>query len=108
MSMVASQVVNYMDTAGYQIVVIFRLENHIKKELTKYQTTNKSKDRNTAGEVKKREDYLQDLKKIFDIVTPNLEDILQKCRILGNEDVFIRYNYKKGNTRKTEEDGHGD
>ena len=102
-SKVANQVAKYWDMAGYQTVVKFRLENHVKKELTKYQAINKSKDRTMAGEIKKRDDYLQGLGKLFDVATPNLEDILQKSRILGNDDECTRYSSKDGYTRKTED-----
>ena len=89
--------------AGYQTLVKFRVEKHIKKEVLNYQKINKHRDRTSATEVEKRGDYMESIEKLFDIATPDLEEIIRKSRILGNDDECKRYRIEKGYTRKTED-----
>ena len=100
---VCNLVAQYWNMAGYKTVVKFRVVKHIKKELEMYQKINKSRGRSTAAEVEKRELYLKGLKRLFDIAAPDLEDEIQKSRILGNDDECTRYRVKEGYTRKTED-----
>ena len=100
---VASHVVMYWNMAGYKTKVMPRVENSISKELAIYNTILKSRKRTTAGEIKKRTEYFEKIKKLFDIATPNLVEILTKSRLLGVDDECPRYRVEEGYTRKTED-----
>ena len=45
----------------------------------------------------------QEIKKLFDIAAPDLEEALKKDRILGKDDDCTVYREKEGYTRKTED-----
>ena len=100
---VAFLVSQYWNMAGYKTVVQFRVVKHIKKELEMYQNINKRRERTKGVEVEKRELFLERLKKLFDISAPDLEDIITKSRLLGNDDECTRYRIREGYTRKTED-----
>ena len=85
-SKVAAHVVKYWEMAGYETVVSHRVESHINKEVDKYQKINKNRKRENQTEVKKRQDYLSELNKLFDIATPQLEAIINKNRLLGKDE----------------------
>ena len=51
----------------------------------------------------KRIEYTTQQGKLFDIATPDLENILSKSRILAADDECTRYRLEKGYTRKTED-----
>ena len=100
---VAILVIKYWDMAGYKTMWMATVENHIMKELARYNTILKSRNRNTTGEVKKRTDYLDSIKKLFDIAFPNLVETITKSRLLGVDDECSRYRVEKGYTRKHED-----
>ena len=100
---VIKHVVKYWDMAGFKVKTINNMVGQFKKQLAKYQSINKNQKRSSLTEQKKREDYLQEIKKLFDIATPGLEDLLHKSRLLGTDDENPRYRVKTGYTRKTED-----
>ena len=71
--------------------------------MEKYQNINKHKNRNSQTEMNKRQEYLENVKKLFDIAALNLVDILEKDRLLGNDDQNPLYRSSEGYTRKTED-----
>ena len=96
-------VTKYWTLAGYKTLHESNIEKNITKQLDKYTTVNKSRKRVTPGEVKKRNEYLEDIEKLFDIATPNLVEILTKDRLLSLDDGDSRYRQQEGYTRKTED-----
>ena len=100
---VAPLVAKYWAMAGYKTMVMSRIEKNITKLLDKFTLINKSRKRTTAGEIKKRADYLESIEKLFDIATPNLVEQLNKDRLLGMDDSTTRYRVMEGYTRKTED-----
>ena len=93
---VASHVIKYWDMAGYKTMWMATVESHIMKELARYNTINKSRKRTTDGEVKKRAEYAESIKKLFDIASPNLVETITKSRLLGVDDECSRYSVKEG------------
>ena len=83
---VAKQVVKYWNMAGFQTMVMPRVESHVLKQLKIYQAMNKNRARTSQTEITKREQYLRDLNKLFDIARQNLEDLLEKDRLLAADD----------------------
>ena len=104
-SMVVTQLMKYWALAGYTDMVMMKqnITKKVEKEVNKYQTISKSRNRNSPAEVEKREEYLGSILKIFDIASPDILDKLQKSRILSIDDECTRYRTKKGYTRKTED-----
>ena len=100
---VASHVTKYWYMAGFQTVKMSNVVSHVKKEVMKFQDINKHRSRNSEKEIVKRNEYTTQLGKLFDIATPDLENILSKSRILAADDECTRYRLKKGYTRKTED-----
>ena len=100
---VAKQVFKYWDMAGYQVMVMPRIENHILKLADAYKTILKGRARNSQTEISKREDYLAGLNQLFDIARKDLEEILRKDRLLAADDKDDRYRVKEGYTRKMED-----
>ena len=100
---VIRHVVQYWDMAGFKVKTMNNMVGQFKKQLAKYQSINKNQKRCSQTEQKKREDYLNGIKKLFDIGTPGLEDLLIKNRLLGTDDDNARYRVEKGYTRKTED-----
>ena len=100
---VADQVVRYWSMAGFMTMKMFNVVIKIKKEVEKYEQLQKNRSKTTEKEVMKREGYLEEIKKLFDIATPNLEDILTKSRLLSTDDEDTRYRQDTGYTRKTED-----
>ena len=112
-SRVSDHVVKYWNMAGFVTISKFSVTKKIKNEVDKYQKINKNKNRDSKTEIEKREDYLKYVKKLFDIAAQNLDDILKKDRLLGNDDENPLYRSEEGYTRKTEdiaflEDQRGD
>ena len=104
-SMVITQVIKYWTLAGYKDMLMKKqnITKKLDKEFGKYQTISKSRNKNTPLEVKKREEYLESILKIFDIASPDILEKLEKSRILSIDDECTRYRAKKGYTRKTED-----
>ena len=89
--------------AGFVTLSESGIIKKIKKEVEKYQNINKHKNRNSQTEMNKRQEYLENVKKLFDIAALNLVDILEKDRLLGNDDQNPLYRSSEGYTRKTED-----
>ena len=102
-SRVYDQVIKYWNMAGFVTMSKFSATKKIKNEVEKYQKINKNKNRDSQTEIDKREDYLKNVKKLFDIAAQNLVEILQKDRLLGNDDENPLYRSEEGYTRKTED-----
>ena len=100
---VAIMVTKYWDMAGYKTVVQFWIVKRIKKLIEKYQNIMKNKGRTSALEAERRREFSEDIKKLFDIATPDLEDLIEKSRLLGKDDQTNRYRVKEGYTRKSED-----
>ena len=64
---------------------------------------NKNKNRESQTEVKKGEDYMEHIGKLFGIANPGLEDILQKDRLLDKDDKCTKYRADEVYTRNTED-----
>ena len=60
--------------AGFQTLALFRVD--------KYKNINKAKARNSKTEENKRVEYLDRIRKLFDISIKDLEAILQKNRLV--------------------------
>ena len=103
--MVVTHVVKYWEMAGYKDMLMMKqnIGKKVMKELSKYQTINKSRGRNSPAEIEKRQAYLNTLLKLFDIASPDIEDKLKKSRILAIDDDCPRYRAKEGYTRKVED-----
>ena len=102
-SRVAGHVVKYWTMAGLQTVVLPNVKIHVKKAVEEYKSINKNRSRTSQTEVNKREAYLDKIKKLFDIATPGLEDILKKNRLLKNDDDCPDYRIEEGYTRSCED-----
>ena len=100
---VAGFVAAYWNMAGFKTVTFFRIVNHVQKDIESYQKIIKSLPKTSASEVDKREKYQQEIKKLFDVAAPDLEEALKKDRILGKDDDCTVYREKEGYTRKTED-----
>ena len=100
---VAEKVVKYWSMAGFMTMKMCNVISKIKKEVEKYENLQKKKSSTSEKEITKREEYLSEIRKLFDIATPNLEDILAKSRILNTDDQCTRYRQEAGYTRKTED-----
>lgn len=100
---VAGFVTIYWQRAGFKTVTFFRIVNHIQKLIESYQKIVKNLSKTTPKEVEKRESYEEEIKKLFDIAAPDLEEALSKDRILGKDDACTVYREKEGYTRKTED-----
>ena len=74
----------YWNMAGYQVMVMPRIENHILKLADAYKTILKGRARNSQTEISNREDFLAGLDKLFDIARKDLEEILRKDRLLAS------------------------
>ena len=92
---VADYILKYWKMAGFQTLALFRVD--------KYKNINKAKARNSKTEENKRVEYLDRIKKLFDISTPDLETILQKNRLLQKDDECKRYRVEENYTRKVED-----
>ena len=101
--LVAEKIQSYWAMAGFKTVVEFRVIKHIKKELDIYQGINKNRAKSAAGYVEKRKLFVEGLRQLFDIASPDLEETLEKSRILGKDDECTRYRVKEGYTRKSED-----
>ena len=75
-SMVVTQLMKYWALAGYTDMVMMKqnITKKVEKEVNKYQTISKSRNRNSPAEVEKREEYLGSILKIFDIASPDILD----------------------------------
>ena len=100
---VAVHVVKYWQMAGFNTSSEFNIVKKIKKEVEKYQIINKNKSRDNPKEVEKREVYLENVQKLFDIAAPGLEEILLKDRLRSQDDQNPHYRQLGGYTRKTED-----
>ena len=94
------QVAKYWTLAGYETVVRQNIVKHITKDVTKYELL-QSKTSDTM--VAKRDMFIEDIKKLFDVAAPDLEEKLTKSRILDKDDSCTKYRQKSGYTRKTED-----
>ena len=88
---VAKRVFKYWNMAGFQTMLMPRVESHVLKQLKIYQAMNKNRARTSQTEITKREQYLSDLNKLFDIARQNVEDLLEKDRLLTADDKDKRY-----------------
>ena len=93
---VAGHIVKYWKMAGFQTVTMSRVQIHVKKVVEEYKGVNKNRSRTSQTEVKKRENYQDKIKNLFDIATPGLEEILQKSRLLKNDDECTDYRVEEG------------
>ena len=100
---VSAQVVKYWKMAGFKTMSEIYVRKNIKKEVEKYQNMNKNKNRVSQTENDKRMVYMGSVKKLFDIAALDLEEILRKDRVLGNDDECPLYRIKEGYTRRTED-----
>ena len=97
------QVTKYWKMAGFQTMVMPRVEKNILKQVDMYNNINKHRARNSQTEILKREEYMAVLGKLFDIARQDLEEILKKDRLLAADDKDKRYRVKEGYTRKMED-----
>ena len=83
---VAGVVQKYWDMAGFETKA--PVHSYVKKLIETYQGLLKSKNRNQPGkhdmDIARREDFLNDCNKLFDVAHSGLEERLMKDRILGN------------------------
>ena len=100
---VASFVESYWKMAGFKTLTFHRIVNHVQRALESYQKIVKNISKTSVSELSKREKYEQDIKKLFDIATPGLEEMLEKDRMLGKDDNCNLYREEIGHTRKTED-----
>ena len=98
---VASHVVKYWKMAGFQTLTDNNVQKHIRVEVEKYKSLFKAKSRSSKTEENKREEFLSRIKTLFDIATPDLENILEKSRLLQYDDHDKRYRAKEGYTLYT-------
>ena len=91
--------------AGFKecLLTITNIEAKVEKEVSKYQSMNKNRNRTCPLEVRKREEYLGTLQKLFDISSPKISANLEKSRFLEKFDECSRNNAKVGYTRKNED-----
>ena len=89
--------------AGFKTLVFFRIVGHVQKIVDAHQKIVRHISRSSANEVTKREKYVEDIKKLFDIATPGLEEILKQDRFLDNDDDCTLYRKEEGYTRKIED-----
>ena len=87
-TIVAKVVEKYWHHAGSCWKTKAPLSSEVDKLLTEYQKLFKSKGRTDAvkysKELKSREEFLNSCNKLFDVAHPQLEEILNQNRILGN------------------------
>ena len=100
---VNEKVVKYWSMAGFMTMKMCNVVSKIKKEVENYENLQKKRSSTSEKEITKREEYLLEIRKLFDIATPNLEDLLAKSRILNTDDECTRYRQETGYTRKTED-----
>ena len=100
---VAGHVIKYWKMAGFKTMVLPRVEKHIMNLVEEQKTITKKKGKTSEFIKQQREDYLQSLKHLFDVATPDLENILQKDRLLQKDDNDKRYRVEEGYTRKIED-----
>ena len=102
-NMVAGQVVKLWYMAGFQTVKMYNVVKSLTKEVEKYELIQKARSKTSEVMELRRKNFLENIKKLFDISSPDLEDVLTKSRILGNDDDCTRYREETGYTRKTED-----
>ena len=100
---VAKHAVRYWSMAGFETMKMYNVVIRIKKEVEKYEVLQKNRSKTNEKELMKRQEYVEAIKKLFDIATPDLEDILTKSRLLDTDDECTRYRQEAGYTRKTED-----
>ena len=100
---VSKYIGKYWTMAGFMTMSETSIRKKILKEVENYQKINKNKNRVSQTESAKRQDYLESVKKLFDIAAPNLEEKLVKDRLLDKDDENTLYRAKDGYTRKTED-----
>ena len=100
---VSTYVAMYWRMAGFKTMVFFRIVGHVQKVVDGYQKILKNISRTSPSEVTKREKYVEDIKKLFDIATPGLEEILKQDRFLDKDDDCTLYREEEGYTRKLED-----
>ena len=100
---VSTYVAMYWRMAGFKTLVFFRIVGHVQKLVDAHQKIVRHISRTSATEVTKREKYVEDIKKLFDIATPGLEEILKQDRFLDNDDDCTLYRKEEGYTRKIED-----
>ena len=100
---VATYVAMYWRMAGFKTLVFFRMVGHVQKVVDAHQKIVRHISRTSPTEVTKREKYVEDIKKLFDIATPGLEEILKQDRFLDNDDDCTLYRKEEGYTRKMED-----
>ena len=100
---VGKYAVRYWSMAGFVTCEMCNVVGRIKKEVEKYEVLQKNRSKTTEKEFLKRQEYVEAIKKLFDIATPDLEDILSKSRLLSTDDECTRYRQEAGYTRKTED-----
>ena len=89
--------------AGFQTIKMCIVVVKIERAVTQYESLQKSKSSTSLKEIDKRAKFSSSIVKLFDIATPNLEDLLNESRLLGNDDSCSRYKKDEGYTRKTED-----
>ena len=100
---VSTYLAMYWRMAGYKTLVFFRIVGHVQKLVDAHQKIVRHICRTSATEVTKREKYVEDIKKPFDIATPGQEEILKQDRFLDNDDDCTLYRKEEGYTRKIED-----
>ena len=100
---VVAYVVKYWKMAGFETVTEQSMMRKLNQEVEKYQMINKNKNRDSEKEVNKRKEYLDNVKKLFDVAASNLEESLVKDRLLTQDDENPLYRVNEGYTRKTED-----
>ena len=100
---VSTFVAKYWRMAGFKTLVFFRIVGNVQKVIEAYQKILKNISRTSPTELEKREKYVEDIKKLFDIATPGLEDILKQDKFLDKDDDCTLYKEEEGYTRKVED-----
>ena len=89
--------------AGFKTLTKNNCIKKIENEIDIYEKLKKNKSRSSPTELKKREDYMDGLKKLFDIAAQDLESLIEKDRLLGMDDDCPLYRAGGGYTRKQED-----
>ena len=100
---VYTHILKYWKMAGFLTMSETSVRKKILREVENYQSINKNKNRESQTEKSKRDDYLGNVKKLFDVAVPKLEEMLIKDRLLDKDDENPHYRAEGGYTRKTED-----
>ena len=82
---VLEDVYNYWRAANIPGIAHWRAKKHVIELFTKYRTMMKKKNRETEGEIQRRDNYIAELNKLFDIASPEAENILRNNRLLKED-----------------------